>query len=50
MSRMECICCRKQADARSFLRCSDCGAPLCDDCASRSGGLCEDCSESEYDR
>lgn len=47
MSRMECSCCHKQADARSFLRCPDCGAPLCDDCASRTGGLCNDCDDGE---
>ena len=43
MYRMECSCCRKPADARSLQRCCDCGALLCDDCASRMGGLCRDC-------
>jgi len=47
MSRIECVCCHKLADARSFQRCCDCGAPLCDDCAIRTGCLCDDCDDGE---
>ncbi len=47
MSRSECSCCRRQADVRSFRRCCDCGALLCDDCASRYNGLCSECSDDD---
>lgn len=48
MSMMECRNCHRRMDARSFRLCSDCGAPLCDDCANQSHGLCADCDEDEY--
>ena len=47
MSMMECRNCHRIADARSFQRCCDCGAPLCDDCANRRDGLCDDCYDGE---
>ena len=40
---IECSCCHRVADSRSFRRCWGCGAPLCDDCANQSDGLCDDC-------
>ena len=45
MSMMECKNCHRIADARCFRACSDCGAPLCDDCANEYAGLCRDCDE-----
>ena len=45
MSMMECSCCHRRADARSFRPCGDCGAPLCDDCANEHEGLCPDCDD-----
>ena len=48
MSMMECKCCHKLADARCFRLCSDCGAPLCDDCANEHEGLCADCEGRDY--
>ena len=47
MAMMECRDCLKIADSRSFRRCAMSGAPLCDDCLIRNGGLCEDCSSQE---
>jgi len=47
MSMIECSCCHCFADVRSFRCCSDCGAPLCDDCANISGGRCYDCSAKD---
>lgn len=47
MAMMECSCCHRLADSRSFQRCCDCGAPLCDDCASRNDGLCNDCYDGD---
>ena len=47
MAMMECRDCFRLADSRCFQRCACCGAPLCDDCAMRNHGLCEDCSEQE---
>lgn len=48
MSMMECRCCHRMADARSFRLCNDCGAPLCDDCANDHEGLCPDCDGADY--
>ena len=45
MSMMECRNCHRLADARCFRLCSDCGAPLCDDCANEHEGLCRDCED-----
>ncbi len=47
MAMMECRDCFRLADSRCFQRCACCGAPLCDDCAMRNHGLCEDCSDQE---
>lgn len=47
MSMMECSCCHRRADGRSFQKCSDCGALLCDDCASRTHGLCSECDNDD---
>ena len=47
MAMMECSDCFRLADSRCFQRCVNCGAPLCDDCASRNHGLCEDCADCE---
>lgn len=49
MSMMECSCCHRLADSRSFRLCCDCGAPLCDDCANRSDCLCDECYDRERD-
>ena len=49
MSMMECSCCHRVADSRSFRRCCNCGAPLCDDCANRSDDLCDDCGGEDRD-
>ena len=43
MAMMECRSCHRRMDARSFRTCCDCGAPLCDDCASQHDSLCPDC-------
>ena len=43
MPMAECRSCHKRADSRAFRHCSDCGAPLCDDCANEYAGLCPDC-------
>jgi len=47
MSLIECSCCHRLADSRSFRRCCDCGSPLCDDCANRSDGLCDECFDAD---
>ena len=47
MAMMECRDCFRLADARCFQRCQRCGAPLCDDCANRNRGCCEDCADEE---
>lgn len=47
MAMMECRDCFRLADPRSFQRCVNCGSLLCDDCAIRNHGFCEDCSELE---
>ena len=43
MPMAECRSCHKRADSRAFRHCSDCGAPLCDDCANEYSGLGPDC-------
>ena len=43
----ECRDCFRLQDFRSFQKCVGCGALLCDDCAMRSHGYCEDCSEAD---
>ena len=43
MPTTECRNCHRRGDARAFRACNDCGAPLCDDCANASSGLCPDC-------
>ena len=50
MAMMECQDCFRRADARSFQHCVHCGAPICDDCASRNNGCCADCAAEDYDR
>ena len=47
MSMMECSCCHRIADSRSFRHCCDCGGPLCDDCANRTDCLCDECYDRE---
>ncbi len=49
MSMMECKNCHRIADSRCFQTCSDCGAPLCDDCANEHEGLCHDCDDHDYE-
>ena len=48
MAMIECRDCFRLADSRCFQRCSSCGIQICDDCASRNYGLCNDCSTDEY--
>ena len=43
MPTTECRNCHRRGDARAFRACTDCGAPLCDDCANEYSGLCPDC-------
>ena len=43
MPMCECRSCHKVMDSRAFRACSDCGAPLCDDCANEYSGYCPDC-------
>ena len=43
MSMIECTCCHRIADSRAFRLCSECGAPMCDDCANDRDGLCVRC-------
>ncbi|MBR6766537.1 MAG: hypothetical protein IKM02_01160 [Clostridia bacterium] len=50
MSMIECRNCHRVADSRSFQTCSDCGAPLCDDCANNYEGLCPDCDDRDRSR
>ena len=45
MSIMECKDCFRLQDFRSFQRCVHCGSLLCDDCALRNHGCCEDCRD-----
>ena len=47
MAMMECKNCHRIADSRCFQRCTDCGAPLCDDCANSYEGLCRDCETND---
>ena len=47
MAMMECKDCFRLADSRCFQHCVHCGVPLCDDCASKNRGVCEDCGGEE---
>ena len=46
MPTTECRNCHRRADSRAFRACTDCGAPLCDDCANEYSGLCPDCDRA----
>ena len=47
MAMIECSVCGQMAQSRTSHHCSDCGAPLCDDCANNTDGLCEECCDND---
>lgn len=46
---IECAECGKCGDSREMQYCEICGAPLCDECADRGGGMCERCGGEDME-